>query len=47
MTDAPGTLRNTRQRTAVSAVLADVTGFTSAQELHAMLRARGERPCYS
>jgi Fur family ferric uptake transcriptional regulator len=36
-------LRNTRQRTAVSALLAEVDGFHSAQELHAMLRARGER----
>ncbi|MEU8263636.1 transcriptional repressor [Micromonospora sp. NPDC048999] len=38
-----GTLRNTRQRTAVSALLAEVEGFHSAQELHAMLRQRGER----
>ena len=35
--------RNTRQRSAVSAVLADADGFTSAQDLHAMLRERGER----
>ncbi|MGR6321498.1 transcriptional repressor [Micromonospora soli] len=38
-----GVLRNTRQRTAVSALLAEVEGFHSAQELHAMLRQRGER----
>ncbi|MFG3301659.1 Fur family transcriptional regulator [Micromonospora chersina] len=38
-----GALRNTRQRTAVSALLAAVEGFHSAQDLHAMLRQRGER----
>jgi Fur family ferric uptake transcriptional regulator len=37
------TARNTRQRGAVSALLARVKGFHSAQELHAMLRERGER----
>jgi Fur family transcriptional regulator, ferric uptake regulator len=42
MTD-PAPHRNTRQRGAVSALLADVDDFRSAQELHAMLRARGER----
>ncbi|HEX2357226.1 MAG TPA: transcriptional repressor, partial [Micromonosporaceae bacterium] len=36
-------VRNTRQRTAVSSLLKDVEGFHSAQELHAMLRGRGER----
>ena len=36
-------VRNTRQRSAVSAVLAEVEGFHSAQDLHAMLRDRGER----
>jgi Fur family transcriptional regulator, ferric uptake regulator len=36
-------VRNTRQRTAVSSLLRDVEGFHSAQELHAMLRGRGER----
>jgi Fur family ferric uptake transcriptional regulator len=36
-------VRNTRQRTAVSALLAETEGFHSAQELHAMLRDRGER----
>jgi Fur family ferric uptake transcriptional regulator len=35
--------RNTRQRAAVSALLRAVEGFHSAQELHAMLRARGDR----
>jgi Fur family transcriptional regulator, ferric uptake regulator len=35
--------RNTRQRGAVGALLADVEDFRSAQELHAMLRERGER----
>ncbi|MEU2616031.1 transcriptional repressor [Micromonospora sp. NPDC007271] len=38
-----GAPRNTRQRTAVSALLAEVEGFHSAQDLHAMLRQRGER----
>jgi Fur family ferric uptake transcriptional regulator len=36
-------VRNTKQRSAVSAVLADAEGFNSAQDLHAMLRERGER----
>jgi Fur family transcriptional regulator, ferric uptake regulator len=36
-------LRNTKQRSAVSAVLAEAEGFHSAQDLHAMLRDRGER----
>ena len=36
-------LRNTKQRSAVSAVLAEAEGFNSAQDLHAMLRERGER----
>lgn len=36
------TSRNTRQRGAVSALLAEVEGFHSAQELHAMLRERGD-----
>ncbi|GAA2528536.1 transcriptional repressor [Pilimelia columellifera] len=35
-------IRNTRQRTAVSALLAEVDGFHSAQELHARLRSRGD-----
>ena len=35
--------RNTRQRSAVGALLGEVAGFHSAQELHAMLCARGER----
>ena len=36
-------VRNTRQRSAVTAVLGEAEGFHSAQELHAMLRSRGER----
>ncbi|MDR7278574.1 Fur family transcriptional regulator [Catenuloplanes atrovinosus] len=36
-------VRNTRQRHAVSSLLAEVEGFHSAQDLHAMLRDRGER----
>ena len=35
--------RTTKQRTAVSAVLNETEGFHSAQDLHAMLRDRGER----
>ncbi|HWG98807.1 MAG TPA: Fur family transcriptional regulator [Pilimelia sp.] len=41
--DAATAVRNTRQRSAVSTLLAQVDGFHSAQELHAMLRANGER----
>jgi len=40
--DAP-TRRPTRQRAAVEAVLERVADFRSAQELHAELRANGER----
>ncbi|MER7444672.1 Fur family transcriptional regulator [Micromonospora avicenniae] len=43
MSESSATLRNTRQRSAVSALLAEVEGFHSAQDLHAMLRTRGER----
>ncbi len=35
-------VRTTRQREAVRAVLADLEGFHSAQEVHARLRAGGE-----
>jgi Fur family ferric uptake transcriptional regulator len=35
--------RNTRQRGAVSELLAGLDGFHSAQDLHSMLRARGDR----
>lgn len=35
-------VRTTRQRTAVAAVLADCDEFRSAQDLHALLRTRGE-----
>lgn len=41
--DKAATLRNTRQRSAVSALLDEVEGFHSAQDLHSMLRDRGER----
>ena len=34
--------RETRQRTAVSAALADLSEFVSAQQLHAQLRDRGD-----
>ena len=43
MSDSGTAVRNTRQRSAVSALLAEVEGFHSAQDLHAMLRERGER----
>lgn len=43
MTAADATVRNTRQRAAVVALLAEVEGFHSAQALHAMLRQRGDR----
>ena len=39
---APAGLRSTRQRAAVAALLAEVGDFRSAQELHALLRERGE-----
>lgn len=38
-----GSVRNTRQRSAVGDLLAELDGFHSAQELHAMLRDRGHR----
>jgi len=41
--DGAGRQRNTRQRYAVTALLADVDDFRSAQELHGLLRGRGER----
>ncbi|WP_020522241.1 Fur family transcriptional regulator [Catelliglobosispora koreensis] len=41
MTTSAG--RNTRQRSAVAALLTEVDGFHSAQDLHAMLRDRGTR----
>ena len=34
--------RNTRQRRAVAAILDDLEGFASAQEIHDILRHRGE-----
>ena len=40
--EAPGTPRTTRQRSAVSAVLDDIDEFRSAQELHDLLKQRGE-----
>lgn len=40
MVEAP---RNTRQRRAVGAILDDLDGFTSAQEIHDILAQRGER----
>jgi Fur family ferric uptake transcriptional regulator len=42
MPPAERPLRPTRQRAAVSSVLDDLEDFRSAQEIHAMLRDRGE-----
>lgn len=39
---ATGAVRSTRQRTAVQGALAESSGFTSAQDLHAKLRESGE-----
>jgi len=39
----PSDVRSTRPKRALSAVLAQTDQFRSAQELHAALRARGER----
>jgi Fur family ferric uptake transcriptional regulator len=39
----PGSIRATRQAAAVREALAGRTGFTSAQDLHADLRSRGDR----
>ncbi len=36
-------IRNTRQRRAVSAVLDDLEGFASAQQIHTALERRGEK----
>ncbi|MBM7490275.1 Fur family ferric uptake transcriptional regulator [Micromonospora luteifusca] len=43
MSESSAAVRNTRQRSAVSALLAEMEGFHSAQDLHAMLRQRGDR----
>lgn len=43
MSESSTAVRNTRQRSAVSALLGEMEGFHSAQDLHAMLRQRGER----
>lgn len=37
-----GTLRSTRQRTAVAGILDELSDFRSAQEIHALLRERGD-----
>ncbi|MEK9664548.1 MAG: Fur family transcriptional regulator [Candidatus Nanopelagicales bacterium] len=42
MSDTPPR-RQTRQRTAVTDVLGDASGFLSAQEIHDVLRQRGDR----
>ncbi|GAA2073424.1 transcriptional repressor [Aeromicrobium tamlense] len=39
MVEAP---RNTRQRRAVAELMEDLDGFSSAQQIHAMLASRGE-----
>lgn len=38
----PPTTRNTKQRRAVAAILADLDGFASAQQIHDSLKQRGE-----
>ncbi|GAB3943158.1 Fur family transcriptional regulator [Micromonospora vulcania] len=43
MSESGAAVRNTRQRSAVSALLGEMEGFHSAQDLHAMLRQRGDR----
>ena len=43
MTESQPAKRNTRQRGAVAALLDRVDGFHSAQDLHAMLRDKGDR----
>jgi len=43
MASADGPPRPTRQRAAVSGVLDDLDDFRSAQEIHAMLKSRGDR----
>ncbi len=43
MSESSAAVRNTRQRSAVSALLGEMEGFHSAQDLHAILRQRGER----
>ena len=43
MSTIPGTQRRTRQRDAVTALLAEVSGFHTVHQLHAMLRERGAR----
>ena len=41
-TGGPGEVRNTRQRRAVAQALASLEDFISTQDLHALLRERGE-----
>ncbi len=43
MTAPTGAQRRTRQRDAVTVLLDEVDGFHTIQELHALLRDRGER----
>jgi Fur family ferric uptake transcriptional regulator len=40
---AGGPVRVTRQRRAVSSALDDIDGFRSAQQIHELLRARGDK----
>ncbi len=42
MSKAAGQIRTTRQRRAVAAVLDELEGFSSAQEIHDLLRHQGE-----
>lgn len=43
MTSIPNTTRSTRQRAEVLALLGDIDGSHSAQQLHLMLQARGAK----
>ena len=43
MTDTRTMSRSTRQRTAVMELLGEIDDFRSAQELHSMLRDRGDK----
>ena len=42
MAAAPAPTRSTRQRAALAALLAELTEFRSAQEIHDLLQQRGE-----
>ena len=43
MSEGTGPVRVTRQRRAVSSALDDIDGFRSAQQIHELLRTRGDK----